>query len=98
MLAVSLDGSPGHPILNIWLRKISFPSLTLFEAHLTVSDLDRAVAFYKTFWAYPWRVCSRAQSRVLLDWRSRQGNARSLGGGNHADEFQPPCGLPSCAL
>ena len=75
------------------------PIADLFEAHLTVSQLDRAVAFYKDLLGLPLaRVFPEAEGRFLLDWRSRESNAWSLGGGNNADEYQPSCGLPRCAL
>jgi len=46
---VVTGGSLGHPILiYIYIAMEDFiPIADLFEAHLTVSELDRAVAFYK---------------------------------------------------
>ena len=75
------------------------PIADLFEAHLTVSELDRAVAFYKDLLGLP---LARAfpERKVAFFWvgASWEGNARPLGGGIYTDEYQPPRGIPSCAL
>ena len=96
---VVTGGSPGHPIFIYMAMEDLIPIADLFEAHLTVSELDRAVAFYKDLLGLPLaRLFPERKVAFFLDWRSRQGDARSLGGGNHADEYQPPCGLPGCTL
>ncbi len=43
----------GHLILKSMIPKNPIPIADLFEAHLTVSDLDRAVAFYGEQLALP---------------------------------------------
>jgi hypothetical protein len=69
------------------------------QAHLTVSELDRAIAFYKDVLGLP---VARLfpERKVAFFWIGVPGrdDARSLGAGNHADEYQPPCGFPSGTL
>jgi len=50
---VVTGASPGHPILIYMAMEGIIPIAGLFEAHLTVSELDRAVAFYKDLLGLP---------------------------------------------
>jgi predicted enzyme related to lactoylglutathione lyase len=50
---VVTGGSRGHPILIHMAMEDFIPIADLFEAHLTVSELDRAVAFYKDVLGLP---------------------------------------------
>ena len=58
----------------------------LFETHLTVSDLDRSIEFYRDVVGLPLALVLRgARSRVLLDRRAGGGDARPVVAGFGAD-------------
>ena len=95
---VSLEG--GWSILCLVMAtKNLIPITDLFEAHLTVSQLDRAVAFYKDLLGLPLaRVFP--ERKVAFFWIGAPGKAM-LGlweAGTMPMKYQPSCGLPSCAL
>ncbi len=50
---VVTGGSPRHPILIYMAMEDIIPIADLFGAHLTVSELDRAVVFYKDVLGLP---------------------------------------------
>ena len=67
--------------LRQWLRR----SCDLFEAHLTVTNLDRAVAFYQDQLALPLaKIFPERKVAFFGSVCSWKGDARTMGGGNHA--------------
>ena len=68
-------------------------AIGLFETHLTVSDLDRSIEFYRDVVGLPLAlVRGGARSRVLMDWRAGGGDARPVVTGFRAyGRFAPHC-------
>ena len=62
---------------------------SLFEAHLTVSELDRSVAFYRDVLELPLAQVFPERRGLFLDWCEGRIDARALGDRNGPAENEP---------
>ena len=65
------------------------PIRDLFEAHLTVKDLQRSMSFFGAALGLELAQVFPQKGRVLLDRASRRFHARSVGGGDGATAVEP---------